>query len=81
MFTICPECENDKLKVKAMPKRVYDPRTTRVTVEEDIPEVEYHCHQCGWTALVEDPADPPRMNEREEAPVGREAGIRREKGQ
>ncbi len=55
MFTICPDCNNDKLKYKVMEKRTYDPATTRVTLEEDVPVVEYHCHQCGWTALVEDP--------------------------
>lgn len=55
MFTICPECTNDKLKVKVMDKRVYDPATTRMTVNEEITMAEYHCSACGWTILVEDP--------------------------
>ncbi len=55
MFTICPECGCDKLKVKVMEKREYDPATTRVLVQEEIPMVEYHCPMCAWTALVEDP--------------------------
>ncbi|HEY9746775.1 MAG TPA: hypothetical protein V6C99_11220 [Oculatellaceae cyanobacterium] len=54
MFKICPECQNDKLKVKFMEKREYDPLTTRVTVEEGVPVLEYHCQECGWTVLVED---------------------------
>lgn len=59
MFTICPECGNDKLKHKVMQKKMYDPHTTRVVVEESIPVVEYHCLDCGWVVLVEDPADLP----------------------
>ena len=60
MFKICPVCENDKLKVKVMEKREYDPLHYTMTVEEDIPVVEYHCHACGWTVLVEDPAELPK---------------------
>ncbi len=55
MFKICPDCSNDKLKFKVLEKRTYDPATTRVVLEAEIPVVEYHCHQCGWTILVENP--------------------------
>jgi hypothetical protein len=55
MFKICPDCNNDKIKFKVMEKRTYDPATTRVVLEEEVPVVEYHCHECGWTVLVEDP--------------------------
>ena len=62
MFTICPDCNNDKLKMKTLEKRTYDPATTRVTVEEEVPVVEYHCLACGWVALLEDPPfDPEEM--------------------
>jgi RNase P subunit RPR2 len=83
MFTICPDCGNDKLKVKARDRMIYDPATTRVTVEEQVPVVEYHCHDCGWTVLVEDPADgvPQFERDMQEARAGRETGVRREKGQ
>ncbi len=54
MFTICPDCENDKLKIKTTEKRTYDPSTTRVTVEEEVAVNEYHCTACGWTTLVEE---------------------------
>lgn len=59
MFKICPVCENDKLKIKVMGKREYDPSTSVMTIEEDVPVVEYHCTACGWTTLVEDPAELP----------------------
>ena len=49
MFTICPDCGNEKLKVKTMDRMLYDPATTRVLVEEQVPVVEYHCRTCGWT--------------------------------
>lgn len=65
MFTICPDCGNDKLKVKTMDKRIYDPATTRVTVNEEIPVVEYHCQNCGWVALVEDPPLRPEQEARQ----------------
>jgi rubredoxin len=55
MFTICPECSNNKIKVKTMEKRMYDPSTARTTVNEEIDMVEYHCNACGWTVLLEDP--------------------------
>lgn len=60
MFKICPVCDNDRLKVKVMEKRIYDPATTRVTMDEENPVVEYHCHACGWTILVEDLAVLPK---------------------
>jgi len=66
MFTICPDCSNDKLKIKTMEKRIYDPATTRVTVNEEIPMVEYHCHECGWTVLLEDPPFVPAQVEHEQ---------------
>ena len=47
MFQICPECSNDKLKVKTLEKRIYDPATTRTTVNQEIDMVEYHCTACG----------------------------------
>lgn len=80
MFTICPDCGNDKLKVKAMEKREYDPATTRVTVNEEIPMVEYHCGSCGWTVLLEDPPFMPSDLEHSamESKSGRLAGVRRE---
>lgn len=55
MFKICPDCSNDKIKFKVMEKRTYDPATTRVVLEEEVPVVEYHCTECSWTVLVEDP--------------------------
>jgi C4-type Zn-finger protein len=55
MFKICPVCENDKLKMKLLEKREYNPSTGAVRIEEDVPVAEYHCQVCGWTALVEDP--------------------------
>ncbi len=59
MFQICPDCSNDKLKVKTLEKRLYDPATTRTTVHPGIDMVEYHCAVCGWTILVEDsPSEP-----------------------
>jgi rubredoxin len=64
MFTICPDCGNDKLKVKVMDKRLYDPQTTRTIVNEEISMVEYHCNHCGWVALLEDPPFDPREMER-----------------
>jgi hypothetical protein len=60
MFKICPVCENDKLKVKLMDKREYDPSTGAVRLEENVPVAEYYCHVCGWSALVEDPAILPK---------------------
>lgn len=80
MFTICPDCANDKLKIKAMEKRVYDPTTTRITVNEDIPMIEYHCSECGWTILLEDPPFMPEelLREQAEARAGRLTGVRRE---
>jgi hypothetical protein len=76
MFTICPDCSNDKLKVKTMEKRIYDPSTTRTTVNEEIAMVEYHCSECGWTVLLEDPPFIPEPLEREvlEARSSRSAG-------
>lgn len=55
MFKICPDCDNDKLKTKLIGKRMYDPSTTKMIVEGDVPMMEYHCQVCGWTILVEDP--------------------------
>jgi hypothetical protein len=66
MFTICPDCSNDKLKIKTMEKRIYDPATTRTTVNEEIDMVEYHCGECGWTVLLEDPPFVPEQRIREE---------------
>ena len=60
MFKICPVCENDKIKVKMLEKREYDPSTARIKLEEDVPVAEYHCHVCGWTILVEDLAVLPK---------------------
>ena len=69
MFQICPDCSNDKLKVKTLEKRIYDPATTRTTVNQEIDMVEYHCTACGWTVLLEDPPFVPeeRVHEREAA--------------
>jgi hypothetical protein len=80
MFTICPDCSNEKLKVKAMEKRIYDPSTTRVTVNEETPMVEYHCGACGWTVLLEDPPFIPEelLREQQEERAGRLSGVRRE---
>jgi rubredoxin len=65
MFTICPDCGNDKLKIKTMEKRIYDPSTARTTVNEEISMVEYHCASCGWVVLLEDPPFEPQQFERE----------------
>ena len=75
MFSICPDCSNDKLKVKVMEKRIYDPATTRTTIQEDVPMVEYHCSECGWTVLLEDPPFIPEqlVKEYEEARSTRSA--------
>lgn len=80
MFTICPDCGNDKLKVKVTEKREYDPATTRTTVHEEIPAVEYHCSACGWTVLLEDPPFVPSKLGRsaQEPRAGRLSGVRRE---
>jgi DNA-directed RNA polymerase subunit RPC12/RpoP len=77
MFSICPECSNDKLKVKTIEKRIYDPATTRVTVNGDIDMVEYHCAACGWTVLLEDPPFIPadRAHELEEAQANQAAKV------
>lgn len=84
MFTICPECGNDKLKTKSMDAMTYDPHTTRVTVDERYPTVEYHCRECGWTVQVENPEGifPERMeSDLVNARPGKRAGIRRERGE
>lgn len=65
MFSICPECSNDKLKVKTIEKRIYDPSTARTTVNEEIDMVEYHCAACGWTVLLEDPPFVPEERKQE----------------
>lgn len=76
MFSICPDCSNDKLKTKTMEKRIYDPSTTRTTVNEEIAMVEYHCQVCGWTVLLEDPPfDPETLaRQQEEARSDRVVG-------
>ena len=80
MFTICPDCGNDKLKVKAMEKRFYDPATTRTVVDAEIAMIEYHCMDCGWTILLEDPPFIPEelLREQAEERAGRLTGVRRE---
>jgi hypothetical protein len=85
MFSICPECSNDKLKIKVHEKREYDPATTRTTINEEIAVTEYFCHECGWNALVEDDAyGEEMMAHRDESNAGRPgklAGMRRGEGQ
>jgi rubredoxin len=51
MFTICPECGNDKLKTNVKEHPEYDATTGVMSIHGE--ETEYHCRMCGWVAVVE----------------------------